>query len=210
MSNGSTPSVQQQATGLLAGLPFGNLIGGPLTAAIQAQGQAAMTTVQFIEAVGFVPQSGSGPNSAVQNVTFSYTKADPTTNPPSTMDMELTVPLLTIVPIPFIRISNMTISFTANIQADTSYTETTATSQAFTGSVSGSFGGGWFFPSVNFSASYSNTSSTNTTSNSTYNVQYQMQVTVNAAQDDMPGGLQTILNTLLNSVQAVPAKKTGT
>lgn len=192
-------SIQQQATNLLAGIPFGNLIGGPLTAAIQAQGQAAMQTVQFIQAVGFT-QSNSGGDFQVQNVVFTYEKVSPATGSPITMS--LTVPLLTIVPIPFLRIANMTVSFTANIQADSSYTDTASQYSSFTSSVSAQ-GGGWFLPSINLAASYSNSSASNQTSNSQYNVQYQMNVTVNAVQDSIPGGLQTILNTLLNSVQAV-------
>lgn len=206
-SNNSSPSVQQQATSLLAGIPFGNLIGGPLTAAIQAQGQAAMQTVQFIQAVGFTQGSGSSGSNTVSTVTFVYSKANPSGT--GTTNMTLTVPLLTIVPIPFIRISNMTISFTANIQADTSFQQSNTNTSNFTSNVSASGGGFWFVPKINFSASYSNSNTSNTTSQSQYNVQYQMNVTVNAVQDSLPGGLQTILNTLLNAVTAQPSSGGG-
>ena len=36
-------------------LPFYNIIGGPLEAAIKAQAMSANTTVDFIKAVGFKP-----------------------------------------------------------------------------------------------------------------------------------------------------------
>jgi len=39
--------------GQLQSLPFKNIIGGPLTAAIEAQALAAETTVRFIERIGF-------------------------------------------------------------------------------------------------------------------------------------------------------------
>ena len=39
----------------LTNLPFHNIIGGPLEAAIKAQAMAANTTVEFIKAVGFKP-----------------------------------------------------------------------------------------------------------------------------------------------------------
>ena len=39
--------------GQLQSLPFKNIIGGPLTAAIDAQALAAETTVRFIERIGF-------------------------------------------------------------------------------------------------------------------------------------------------------------
>ena len=174
-------TVQTQATNLLSGIPFGYLIGAPLVAAIDAQGLAAMETVKFIEAVGFT-SSGSPPVTTAQTVTFTYTKPVTPTGggTPVSETMTLTVPLLSIVDIPFLRISQMTIAFTANLSTSANF----------------------FFASAKLNASISNTSSTNTTANSTYNVQYTMGINVTAEQDSMPAGLQAILNILANAIAA--------
>jgi hypothetical protein len=101
----------------LKNVPFENIIGGPLKAAINAQSIAAKATVDFIQQVGFI--SSNEPNESKdqdygesRNIVFKYT----TTNSDGTMRVaELSVPILTIVPIPYIRIDDMTIDFTANI-----------------------------------------------------------------------------------------------
>ncbi len=79
-------------------IPFGTLIGAPLNAAIEAQAKAAMTSVDFIRAVGFKPAQDNQPLEPA-NIVFKYK------NGPAASDMmTLEVPLLTIVPIPFLRI----------------------------------------------------------------------------------------------------------
>ncbi len=50
----------------LSAIPFGALIGGPMTAAIEAQSKAAMASVEFIRAVGFDSDGN------VHNVVFKY------------------------------------------------------------------------------------------------------------------------------------------
>ena len=46
-----TPS---KTTNALVGLPFENIIGSPLDAAIKAQAMSANTTIAFIKEVGFI------------------------------------------------------------------------------------------------------------------------------------------------------------
>src|SRR5712691_3717261 len=45
----------------VSSLPFGMLIGAPLTAAIEAQTQAAKATIDFILLVGFLPATAAVP-----------------------------------------------------------------------------------------------------------------------------------------------------
>src|ERR671919_2536179 len=104
-------------------IPFDYLIGAPLKAAIEAQGLAAKTTIDFIEKVGFIPEDPDQDpffldeeedveGGRVRNVTFSYSKTDE--NNVAT-NVTLTVPILSIVPIPYIRIDEITIDFTAKL-----------------------------------------------------------------------------------------------
>jgi hypothetical protein len=202
-------TIQTQATNLLSGIPFGNLIGAPMIAAVDAQGMAAMETVKFVEAVGFTTTTTGNPpvtTTVPQTITFSYTKSVPATAPgamPTNQTFTLTVPQLVVTPIPFLRITTMTIAFTASIQADTSTTVTNASNTSFSASLQAS--ASFSFLTAKLNASISNTSSTNSTANSAYNVQYTMAINVTAAEADMPAGLQAILNILTNSITPVSA-----
>lgn len=75
-------------------------ITGPLNAVVIAQGAAASTTLNFIRTVGF--------NSANQtvNVGFQYQAYNATTG--QINSYSLTVPLLTLMPIPYIRVRDST------------------------------------------------------------------------------------------------------
>src|SRR6185295_1919105 len=104
-------------------IPFGFLIGEPLKASIEAQALAARTTFEFIEKVGFVPpdpnedplfrdMTKDADAGTVRNVTFSYKKRDANN---IDHDVSLAVPILAIVPIPSLRIDEVTIDFTAKL-----------------------------------------------------------------------------------------------
>ena len=81
-------------TRTLTQLPFGNIIGAPMKAAIEAQGLAARSTLEFTQAVGFqkqdtddqlfpaIPNNNQIPDAAfdkVRNVTFTYQQQFTTT-----------------------------------------------------------------------------------------------------------------------------------
>lgn len=187
---------QERATNLLGGIPFANLIGGPLTAAIDAQGMAAMQTVKFVQAVGFEEEGGAGRNRA-RSVKFEYSRNGEL--------YELVVPLLTLVPIPFLRISNMNITFTAAINANTTTGgETTETTKKVLGGEGKTRGLLSFLAPISFNASITKDTVTKSNTSDTYNVQYTMNVSVNAVQDSVPAGMQQLLNVL--STAATPTR----
>src|SRR2546421_227590 len=103
----TTPSTV--ATNALQAIPFSSLIGGPLDACIQAQARSAKTTIDFIQAVGLNTNATTGEKTAI-NVVFQYQKNGQMAN--------LIVPLLTILPIPYIAVTDITIDFKANISAE--------------------------------------------------------------------------------------------
>ncbi|MEO1128632.1 MAG: DUF2589 domain-containing protein [Planctomycetota bacterium] len=183
-----TPSIV--ATQQLSKIPFGSLIGSPLNAAIQAQAQAAMTTVDFINAVG-LQRDDNGQLEAV-TVTFSY--QDGRTG----VTKNLIVPLLAIVPVPYIGIDTISIDFKANISAESSSSTTTTSSQSFEAGVTGK--AKYLFFSAEFNASYSSKKDSTSTADSKYSVEYTMDVRVHATQSDMPQGLSRVLNILEEAV----------
>jgi len=182
-------NIQSQATSQLGAIPFGSLIGGPLNAAVEAQAQAANTSVEFIKQVA-IKDDGE-----VRNVTFFYMKEE--------SKVELTVPILAIVPIPYLRIDDMTINFKAKISADTSTSDKSSSSSSVDVNASASAGWGW--GKAKFSAGYSSKKDSSSSRDSKYSVEYTMDISVHAVQDDMPGGLEKVLNMLEKSIESAPA-----
>ena len=94
-------------------LPLEYMLAGPLTAVIKAQALAAKTTIDFIQSVGLQYDSVADEYKATA-VEFTYSQPVPDpTNPGAVtlVDSKLTVPLLAIVPIPYIRASDLNVSF---------------------------------------------------------------------------------------------------
>jgi hypothetical protein len=281
----------------ISSLDFRNIIGGPLIAVVEAQAQAALSTVNYIKSVGF------DADGKVVNVSFRYPKeiypyrpgnkgqivrvtidegkggagytdppivtfekptngraaagtavisggkvtgvqitdpgegytsvsattvtiAPPTaaaaagssTTPTTTWEtaearceigtqaptpaayqqMELQVPILTMLPIPYIRIEEMSLDFNVKINSMETYN---VSDQLDIGGAL-EFQQGWGSGSVklNVSASYKRTTSAGTSVERTYD----MAVHVRAVQDETPGGLETILGILEQAVVSTP------
>ena len=97
--------LSKKTTSTLESLPFYNLIGGPLNACIRAQAEAAQTTVNFIKEVG-LEEEKDGVTEAIY-VHFTFVQ--------NGRKVTISVPLLTIVPIPYIAINSIDIKFKATV-----------------------------------------------------------------------------------------------
>jgi hypothetical protein len=171
----------------LSAIPFGALIGGPLTAAIEAQSKAALATVDFIRSVGF------DENGNILNVVFKYRGGSEEDD-----IQELQVPLLTIVPIPFLRIDNMDINFKASLSQSTETIDKTSSVTGAEAKVSA--GAKYWLVNAQMSASVSSKKDTTSSRDSRYAVEYTMDINVHAVQDDIPGGMAKVLNLLSESI----------
>ncbi len=180
------PNGQDAATRQLGNIPFGALIGGPMTAAVEAQAKAAQSSLGFIQGVAF-DESGN-----IRNVTFSYSGPGG--------DQQLVVPILTIVPIPFIRIDDMSINFKASINASTETSQ--KDSQSSEGKVALAASAKYLFFSAKLDASYSSKKDSTSTKDSKYSVEYTMDINVHAVQDDVPAGMAKVLNILTDNIKA--------
>lgn len=189
-------SASRVATSALQAIPFESLIGGPLDAAIKAQAMAAKTTTDFIQAVGF--NTDSAGNKSAINIVFQYDRAGKTVN--------LAVPLLVIVPVPFIAVDLITIDFKANISASASSVQTQETSEerGASASVTARAGGRMWGVSATFNANYSSKKDSKSTQESKYAVEYTMDIHVEAKQDSMPAGLAAVLNILTSAISENP------
>lgn len=199
------------ANSTLRSLPFGQVIGSPMIAAIRAQALAAQATVDFIKNVGFTPADPTAPADFgdTRCVVFKYSRlktgggsnggSAPTAGS-DTENIELQVPILTIVPIPYIRLDEMTIDFTANI---TEQHENTASSSASVSTdTSLDIGYSAFFSpvKVGFNAKVSTRHNSNQTSSSRNRVEYTMDIHVRAVQDEIPAGLGRVLGILEEAI----------
>lgn len=181
------------ATNALATMPLGQIIGGPLNACVQAQAQAALTSYNFIKEVGLTADA-DGTNAKAVYVTFEYRRQGKLT--------QVSVPLLTIVPIPYLAIRDINIAFKANISASSSSSVTEQESFSWGASMGarGTFFFGAGVASVNLNASVSSKKDSTATRDSKYSVEYTMDVSVSAGQDDMPAGMAKVLELLNESV----------
>jgi hypothetical protein len=195
MAIDSAPSTV--ATNALQAIPYSSLIGGPLDACIKAQAMAAQTTWEFIQNVGLTIDPDTGETKAV-SVNFQYQRNGQMFN--------LIVPLLAILPIPYIAIDTITIDFKANISASSSTVNEETTSTEYGGEASGSASVGWgpFKVRLNFKANYSSKKDSKATQESKYSVEYTMDIHVQAGQADMPAGLATVLNMLQSAITEAP------
>ncbi len=304
----------------LSSIDFRSMIGGPLTSVVEAQAQAALSTVDFIKSVGFEPdtedettgevtpggpvyvhfkypkqvspyvaakngiidtvdaaaanavtdadsiasvvitsssgttanvvasvngsngidltiQSGGEGYSASDTITISYNStADPSAIetvdatltvrnddaiPANFEEMKLEVPLLTMVPIPYLRVDEVVIDFNAKInsmeyrrvgsafKASSSFSLKNKTEGSVTAGTSGitslfakASSSLKFTSTANFkvSASYKRT----TKQGSKVEKAYQLGVNVKASQDETPGGMEKILNILEDSIIGLP------
>lgn len=184
MADPKQPSNQDQARQQMGMLPFGSLIGGPLNAAVEAQANAATTSLEFIKSLTQTEDN------KVLSVTFKYKNGDDI--------KELEVPLISIVPIPFLRIESMDIGFKANVSASNTAADTTTKSDSRSGKLSVS-GKNWFVK-ASLDASVSSKKDSTSTRDSKYSVEYTMDINVHAVQDDVPAGLSRVLNILTESI----------
>ena len=90
----------------LASLDFANLIGGPLNAVVEAQAKSAISTANFVKEVAF------DKNGKIVNVDFNYNRKN---DDGRDQNFTLTVPFLTMLPVPYITISDAVVEFNAKI-----------------------------------------------------------------------------------------------
>ncbi len=211
----------------LASIDFESMLGGPLIAVVNAQAQAAMSTVNFIKEVGFKKAEGgaAGSDSSTSDpiyVTFKYPKelspyqpavaadpGDPTNGIPATParaavpavyeTQNLQVPILTMLPIPFIRVDLTTIDFNAKINS-VEYRKTD-TNLKVDASLEANAGWLWGSAKLKVGMSYQSTTQQGNSVDRTYS----MAVHIKAVQDEIPAGMEKLLSILENAIVSTPA-----
>jgi hypothetical protein len=172
-------------------LPLDYLIAAPLTAAIKAQRVAAETTKQFLESM---IEDGKP-----TTVDFSVKKlsADGHEN-----SIQVNAPLLSLVPVPHLRIDSLTIHF--NFEISQTYRDSSTTDKSISTEVKS---GKMLSPWVN--ASLKGSVSSKASKESTTNRSGQLDIMVQASESEIPEGLARVLSLMTSAIQTPDANKTS-
>jgi hypothetical protein len=208
ISNTTTTSTSLPAE--FAQLPLHAIIADPLMAVIDAQSKSAVATQSFIQSFLQAPtgnaagnnnaagaNAGANPGASqasnAMTVDFSTTIVD-AADPTQTKSISVSAPLLSIVPIPNIRIDSLSISFKYEVS------QVISTSSEADKSFGGTLGAkaGLALWSANLSLTGNVSSSTK--QSSTTNRSGVLDIEVHASEAPMPEGLSKILSILSNAV----------
>lgn len=180
--------VANKSIGTLQGIPFENLIGGPLSACIQAQNDAAMTSINFINNVCLNEDKETGEKSAVY-VSFSFIQ--------NGRKVVINVPMIAIVPIPYIAINSIDISFKATVNGVESESSSTETEYESKGTKKSTRKTGLFRKkTTTINSTFSTKRDSKSTQDSKFSVEATIDVAVHAGQESMPAGMAKILEML--------------
>lgn len=179
----------------LGSIDFATIIGGPLDACVKAQSNASISTVNFINEVGFEEVEGV---KKLRMAEFSYKKNVPnpeynseepeSSSNPKTIeqDTELKVPFIALLNVPSFRIETCEVDF--NVKLKSTYTKDVSSQFGINAGASGGFGPVKFKVDV----SYKRSSSTGIK----VEKEYSLGVKVKATNDEMPAGLEKVLSLL--------------
>ena len=153
---------------------FGTLLGAPLQACVDAQMQAAYATTDYLDRVCF---KYNPETNAYETVTVSFVYST------EEGDKRITLPLASVMPIPFLQIHNVNLHFAADVSV--------ADGQQLMAKVSAD--------------GYSATGRTSTSQQETGKTQYsndiKVDVNVVATSSDMPMGVAKLLQVMQQFIQ---------
>lgn len=181
MAENLIPAAEFQA------LPLSYIVAEPLKAAVDAQAIAAKTTQNFIEGllkdgkpttVDFRAAVNAGTDASGQAIT---------------KEVQVSAPLLAMVPVPHLRIDSLTVHFKYEISA----IDRTAQSTDRSGEVNVS-SGSMLSPWVQ--ASLKGSVASRSSSESVMNRSGILEITINASEAPMPEGLAKIIGILNNAI----------
>lgn len=184
----------------LGSIDFATVIGGPLDACVKAQSNASISTVSFINEVGFESTNPNDPASPkklrmadfkykknVPNPDFDDTKPESNSNPKTIQqDVELSVPFIALLNVPCFRIESCEVDF--NVKLNSTYTKDVSSNFGIDAGASG----GWGPVKFSVNVSYKRSSSTGIK----VEKEYSLGVKVRATNDEMPAGLEKVLGLL--------------
>ena len=158
-------------TSALEHTDFSNLLGAPIKACVDAQVQAAQATADYIDRVCFKYNPDSKAYETV-TITFRYTTDEG--------DKRITLPLVSVMPIPYLQINHVNLKFAADVSV--------GDSGRLTAKVSTENG--------NTNANGDEEKSTD------YSNEIKIGVNIHATSSDMPMGVAKLLEFMQQNIHA--------
>lgn len=202
----TSSSIAQQFTGL----PMSDLIGGPLMAVSEANGNMAKKQTQFLFDTCF---KASKDNDSVEPIMIklNMTRAvlsfsdDGTTPSTSYFTTTIDLPLLTVIPLNNLGVDSASVNFEMEVKSANSedIKETSKSSTEAKASITGKAGWGPFSVSISGNVSYSSEDSRTHDTHYENSNTAKYSVSVHAGQLPMPRGVNTIIDAYSKSIQPV-------
>lgn len=167
-----------------AQLPLEFVVAGPLLAAVRAQKAAAEATRDYIQS--FIKQDGE-----LVSVSFKAQLSEGG----ETRSFDVRAPLLSIVPVPHLRIDALSVNFRFEVKTTDLKTSETTGAAATELKIGGN-------PWVN--GSLSGSVSTRSATEAVANRSGALEISVQASESEMPEGLAKIASMLANAIQVTP------
>jgi len=200
----------------LRNLPLEQLISAPLNAVIKAQAQAAMTTVQFIEEVGFIrkdedslslfdaPSDGTANDYDVRVAKLQVSVDKDGVKTVTNVDL----PFITLFNVPSFEINNFDWSFNVKLKSMQSFSAkfATSTTTTTTGNVGGSLS---IFSLLKIGGGMKVESTTKTDFESRFKSgreqEYNLNINIKGSSAPLPKGIETLLSIAENATKVATA-----
>lgn len=175
--------------GSLTGIPIDYLVSTPLMAAARSNIALAQAMQQFVMEIAFVDGNPAQTQNIVFNLVRPYT--EPLTGNISTQTIQVTCPLLGLVPIPALLVDNVTIDFTTSIDLSS------ATTLSVGASATAGYNGAAFTMSGGVTASADHMRSSNQSATYTFHV----------AADQQPAteGMNKLMDVMASCIVPIPS-----
>lgn len=176
----------------LGSIDFGQVIGGPLVAAVEAHNMAQLNVADFIQTIGFIDTDDDGETDEVRMVTFRYQRevTDEEGNT-ETKDFIFTVPFILLINLPYFDVDSVDISLNVELTS----VETRSTKTAFGIDAEAKVKHGWLVGKASFKVNTSYSRSTK--SGSRVERKYNYQVRVHAGSTEPSEGTSLLLSALV-------------
>lgn len=212
---GAGPALVSMAQAF-TGLPMEALIGGPLMAAAKANHQMACDQVNYLLSTCFNSSGsksangeGGGNDTSYSPIMITMTVKRPvlngTTQSIETVETQLQVPLLTIMPMNTLAVDNVEIKF--HMEVKSSFSEDTDKKTSTKDEDSGSFSGtGWIGPfscTISGSVSHDSSSSSDDATHYAKSNLASYDVTVHAGQIAAPPGVGVLIQAFANAITPI-------
>ena len=204
-------SGQGAMKGQFGGLPLKALIGAPLKATADANAMLARSQTQFILSTCFEPTGENNGNLRPKLLKFkierTILKADGTPAPQKA-EMEISIPLLTIIPMNTLAVDELNVSFEMEVKSSTEYKheDSSVLKNESQGEVTNPYHSDRFSCEMHgtLASSSKNQSSNSSSGSNTSHARYD--ITMHAGKLPLPTGITTIIDMFSKSIAPIQLK----